>query len=230
MLVVGQPKNTAEYIQASSRVGRDAKRPGLVVSMSNWARPRDMAHFEQFRHYHETFYAQVESLSVTPYSETALERGLMGVLVSVARVADVRNGESLSPEPGAGRIEGRMTFARALIDQIATRAASAGSDKDTGDKVRAKLLQRLDRWFGKATEAHGALVYERSKGTDAIQFPMLISPEARTTSDAEKVFVVANSMREVQPEINLLVSPSKDRLAFKEPIGAPGWAFAEDDR
>ena len=80
MLVVGQPKNTAEYIQASSRVGRDPARPGLVVSLANWARPRDMAHFEQFQHYHETFYAQVEALSVTPYSEAALERGLMGVL------------------------------------------------------------------------------------------------------------------------------------------------------
>ena len=70
MLVVGQPKNTAEYIQASSRVGRERK-PGLVVSLANWSRPRDMAHFEQFRHYHETFYAQVEALSVTPYSDTA---------------------------------------------------------------------------------------------------------------------------------------------------------------
>lgn len=39
MLVVGQPKNTAEYIQASSRVGRDASRPGLVVTLGNWARP-----------------------------------------------------------------------------------------------------------------------------------------------------------------------------------------------
>ena len=89
MLVVGQPKNTAEYIQASSRVGRDAERPGLVVSLANWARPRDMAHFEQFQHYHETFYAQVEALSVTPYSEAALERGLTGVLISAARVMDV---------------------------------------------------------------------------------------------------------------------------------------------
>src|SRR3954451_11356009 len=104
MLVVGQPKNTAEYIQASSRVGRVAEKPGLVVSLANWSRPRDMAHFEQFRHYHETFYAQVEALSVTPYSETAMERGLMGVLVSAARVADARMGASLSPERGAGRI------------------------------------------------------------------------------------------------------------------------------
>ena len=39
-------------------------------------------------------------------------------------------------------------------------------------------------------------------------------------------------MREVQPEINLLVSPSADRLAFKEPVGSPDWTFPEevDDR
>src|SRR6266511_1683570 len=79
MLVVGQPKNTAEYIQASSRVGRSSARPGLVVTLGNWARPRDLAHFEQFRHYHETFYAQVEALSVTPFSPTSLERGIDGV-------------------------------------------------------------------------------------------------------------------------------------------------------
>ncbi|MCP6468058.1 hypothetical protein NL473_28715, partial [Klebsiella pneumoniae] len=73
MLMVGQPKNTAEYIQASSRVGRDGSRPGLVVTLGNWARPRDLAHFEQFRHYHETFYSQVEPLSVTPYSYTSID-------------------------------------------------------------------------------------------------------------------------------------------------------------
>ena len=87
MLVVGQPKNTAEYIQASSRVGRDAARPGLVVSLGNWARPRDLAHFEQFRHYHDTFYKQVEALSVTPFSPTSLERGIDGLLVGATRVA-----------------------------------------------------------------------------------------------------------------------------------------------
>ncbi|HUR05523.1 MAG TPA: DISARM system helicase DrmA, partial [Nonomuraea sp.] len=110
MLVVGQPKNTAEYIQASSRVGRDATRPGLVVSLGNWARPRDLAHFEQFRHYHETFYAQVEALSVTPFSATSLDRGLDGVLVSAARVLHAAQVQGLSPESNAGGIDGQRDF------------------------------------------------------------------------------------------------------------------------
>lgn len=105
MLVVGQPKNTAEYIQASSRVGRDGSRPGLVVTLGNWARPRDLAHYEQFRHYHETFYSQVEALSVTPYSPTSLDRGLDGLLVSVARVIQAPLDDGLSQERGAWRIK-----------------------------------------------------------------------------------------------------------------------------
>ena len=104
MLLVGQPKNTAEYIQASSRVGRDPSRPGLVVTLGNWARPRDLAHNESFRFYHETFYAQVEALSVTPFSVTSMERGLDGVLVSAARVLQGSHPGGLSPEKAAGLI------------------------------------------------------------------------------------------------------------------------------
>jgi hypothetical protein len=232
MLVVGQPKNTAEYIQASSRVGRDKDKPGLVLSLANWARPRDMAHFEQFRYYHETFYAQVEALSVTPFSEAALERGLMGVLVSAARVMDVGRAGSLSPELGAGRILDGTQRVDEVIGLLTARASRAYLEPDFDERVRAKLIQRRDRWFGRAKEEHGGLVYERSTDKTQVTRPLLISPEVRTTTPAEKVFVVANSMREVQPEINLLVSPSPDRLAAKDPVDAPAWEFttpAEED-
>ena len=84
MVVASQPKHTAEYIQATSRVGRQF--PGLVLTVYNWARPRDVSHYERFEHYHETFYQQVEPLSVTPFASRALDRGLSGACVTRAIV------------------------------------------------------------------------------------------------------------------------------------------------
>jgi len=228
MLVVGQPKNTAEYIQASSRVGRDARKPGLVVSLANWSRPRDMSHFESFRHYHETFYAQVEALSVTPYSDTAMERGLMGLLVSTIRVTDEGKVESLSPGTGAGEVLNKLPAAHKIIDRLIARATSAAPDSQTVDRMRQKLQQRLDRWYDKANEYDGALVYERPR-KGQVEWPLMISPETTVTTPADRVFVVANSMREVQPEFNLLVSPTQGNLAFKEPAAAPAWDFPKGD-
>src|SRR5439155_11065350 len=73
MAVNGQPKSAAEYIQATSRVGRSF--PGLVCTVLTWSRPRDLSHFETFEHYHATFYKHVEAQSVTPFAPRALDRG-----------------------------------------------------------------------------------------------------------------------------------------------------------
>lgn len=229
MLIVGQPKNTAEYIQASSRVGRSADRPGLVVTLGNWARPRDLAHFEQFRHYHETFYSAVEALSVTPYSRTSLDRGLEGVLVSATRVLAADAGDAgLSPEKGAGRVDAEAAFLDGLVDRLVGRALAA-SDEDAADLVRARLDNRVDTWKKRRTalaNEQKRLVYERTT-QGAGEAPLMIGAEASTTRDhlAGAPFVVANSMREVQPEINLLVSPDPKKLFFVPPDGVPGWVF-----
>lgn len=83
MNVMGQPKTTAEYIQATSRVGRET--PGLVVTSYNQAKSRDRSHYEQFRAYHETFYRFVEATSVTPFSDRARDRALQAVYVILCR-------------------------------------------------------------------------------------------------------------------------------------------------
>ena len=85
MVVFGQPKASAEYIQATSRVGRDADRPGLVVTIFNVHKPRDRSHYERFAAYHETFYRSVEATSVTPFSPRALDKGLAATLVGLVR-------------------------------------------------------------------------------------------------------------------------------------------------
>lgn len=235
MLVVGQPKNTAEYIQASSRVGRDATaRPGLVVSLGNWARPRDLAHFEQFKHYHETFYAQVEALSVTPYSPTSLGRGLEGVLVSAARVLQATTPNGLSPERQAGRINDEHDAVEGIITRLKKRIAAAAGTGPTGEaavkRAHDLLVNMLDQWSRRAklaAEKHQTLVYERT-GEGGKYMPLIISPEnakASVAGSAEAPFVIANSMREVQPEINLLVSPVPDRLFARTPAGVAEWAL-----
>jgi hypothetical protein len=103
MVVAGQPKSTAEYIQATSRVGR--RHPGLIATVYNWARPRDLSHYERFRHYHATFYQYVEALSVTPFSPRALDRGLSGVLVALTRLADFE----YNPQPGGRTDQARRS-------------------------------------------------------------------------------------------------------------------------
>ena len=83
MLMVGQPKLTSEYIQASSRVGRNS--PGVVFVMYDGARSRDRSHYEQFKSYHESFYKYVEPTGATPFSKPARDRALHAVVITLMR-------------------------------------------------------------------------------------------------------------------------------------------------
>lgn len=82
MAVVGQPRSTASYIQITGRVGRKwFERPGLILMLYNHNKRRDISHYEHFQSFHHRMYEQVEPTSATPYSHSALRRGLMGVLL-----------------------------------------------------------------------------------------------------------------------------------------------------
>ena len=84
MIVNGQPKSIAEYIQSTSRVGRGDV-AGLVVTIYNNAKARDRSHYETFRTWHSSLYRDVEATSVTPYSSRARDRALHAVLVALVR-------------------------------------------------------------------------------------------------------------------------------------------------
>jgi hypothetical protein len=83
MLLVGQPKLTSEYIQASSRVGREY--PGTAFVMYDGSKSRDRSHFEQFKAYHESFYRFVEPTGATPFSKPARDRALHAVVTAMLR-------------------------------------------------------------------------------------------------------------------------------------------------
>ncbi|MEK5433016.1 helicase-related protein [Lysinibacillus sp. FSL R7-0073] len=96
MSIVGQPKNTAQYIQVSGRVGRAwFERPGLVMTLYKLSMSRDKSHFEHFKEYHQSLYQHVEATSVTPFSEPSIDRALAGIMIGWLRqLGDEALGES----------------------------------------------------------------------------------------------------------------------------------------
>lgn len=195
MVVAGQPKSTSEYIQATSRVGRQGA--GLVISVANWARPRDLSHFESFCHYHATFYRQVEALSVTPYSTGALDRALTGVLVSTIR----QGGRDFNDNKTAQDIRPDHNVVREALEYLPMRAAEAGAGGPSAQEfVRATLQQRIDTWRGRAQRSRGGTRLGYSDARDGTTVGLLQMAGKKSWTE----FTVLNSLRDVEPEAALM--------------------------
>jgi ATP-dependent helicase YprA (DUF1998 family) len=117
MFVNGQPKTTAEYIQATSRVGRDVHKPGLVITLFNIHKPRDRSHYERFPTFHRSFYRSVEATSVTPFSPRALDRAMAAALVGLCR----QGFPFLTPSASAAEIDNRRSELETAAKRFAER-------------------------------------------------------------------------------------------------------------
>jgi hypothetical protein len=142
MAIVGQPKTTSQYIQVSSRVGRDPEKPGLVVVLYGQSKPRDRSHYERFRPYHQRLYAQVEPTSVTPFSAPAVERSLHGLIVAGVRQLGNQTTESSNPDPFPLCEESKL--GDLIKDMIYSRVSHVAPEER--DEVMRKFKRRLDEW------------------------------------------------------------------------------------
>ena len=139
MTVVGQPKTTAQYIQVSSRIGRELTRPGLVFTLYSASKARDISHFEKFKNYHQKIYSHVEPTSVTPFSIPAVERTLHALLVSLIRqMGDL---DTVAKDP-------TEVLPDTLIDMVRNMVASRVQSVSPEDEsfVIKELEKRLKEW------------------------------------------------------------------------------------
>lgn len=209
MFVLGQPKTHAEYIQATSRVGRDDDKPGLVLTLLNFHKPRDRSHYERFRHYHETFYRSVEVASITPFSARALDRGFAGALVALARHAE----SQLTPPGGAERIaDVRAVLERRLLATFLERVrqqpfADEAEREERLRSVQNRVVDLLDSWrtiFEDYRAAGVALQYQKYE----LKQPKPLLREVLDTdfeSEHHRKFRANRSLRDVEPEVNLFL-------------------------
>ena len=209
MAVLGQPKTHAEYIQATSRVGRDDQRPGLVVTLLNIHKPRDRSHYERFRYYHETFYRSVEVSSVTPFAARALDRGFAGALVGLARHAI----QQLTPPQGVELITNvRAALEVRLLDAFLGRVrqqpfVDESEREECLRSVQNRVVDLLDSWRRIFEDYHAAGVQMQYQKYELRQPRPLLREmlDKDFESEYHKKFRANRSLRDVEPEVNLFL-------------------------
>jgi hypothetical protein len=142
MAIVGQPKTTSQYIQVSSRIGRDPSKPGLAVVLFGQSKPRDRSHYERFRPYHQKLYAHVEPTSVTPFSPPAVDRALHGAVVVAVRQLGKLGSESNTPTPFP---LSQGTRLREIVEEMIDERVTSIAPEERSE-VMKKLQKRLDEW------------------------------------------------------------------------------------
>ena len=187
-----------------------AHTPGLVITVYNWARPRDLSHYETFEHYHATFYRHVEALSVTPFAPRARDRGLTGVLTALLRLETLDWSENL----GAERIDRVAPVTTEVVEAIIARAGELTSDTSVAEDVRAALAGRLDQLASEQAVTGRRLGYKQTR--DGQTYGLLKEPGVGRWTD----WTAPMSLREVEPEIRLILQPDAGGL-----VDMP-WTFA----
>lgn len=191
MVVKGQPKSTSEYIQASSRVGRDTKRPpGIVVALYAAMRPRDRSHYESFQSYHAALYRAVEPATVTPFSPQAKERALHATLVLAMRHAlgwvEPRDAREFDPD---------KPKQKSLIDRLRLRLLAACRD-DERQELSDSLNAIIEKWQRMTREEGAPLSF-----SDARQFRPLLAQFPADGASPGDAWPTLNSMRHVDGEV-----------------------------
>lgn len=217
MVVMGQPKTSSEYIQATSRVGRDKLRPGLVVTLLNVHKPRDRSHYERFTVYHRTFYRAVEATSVTPFSPRALDRALAGALVGLCR----HSLTEMEPSAKAGSAPALLPSLQKIVRVFADRALNHDADKASTpegaelaahvDDLAQDLVAKWSQIATKCVNEGSALTYQKyetGRQGEALIRDFLDTDFQSGKPTIFRHFRANRSMRDVEPAVEVLLENS----------------------
>jgi superfamily II DNA/RNA helicase len=179
MMVNGQPKNHSEYIQATGRIGR--QNPGLIVTIYSYTKPRDLSHYENFKIYHSSYYKNVETVSLTPFTIRCREIALFGVLVGILRMKLSR----LSKNTDAKYFDPKDEDQMKIIDEIKLVFKKRVEDVDPSEQERTmKNIEKLLTRWSKYKKLHG----------DLLEYREISVPEASKVKKAQKYYLLKSDL------------------------------------
>jgi hypothetical protein len=199
MFMLGQPKTTAEYIQASSRVGR--KQPGLVTVLYNPTRSRDRSFYEHFQRYHGSFYAEVEATSVTPFSSRARDRALHAAFVIIAR----HTVEQFAGDTGAFGFEPNHPAVTEIKGYLLDRLSR--QDQTEKSSVSEQLDSIISRWAKKKSSRANGLCYRYDHNDEHGNLLVDYGTHDTQLTVEENEFPTMNQMRNVDAICQVYVTP-----------------------
>jgi len=142
MIINGQPLTTAEYIQASSRVGR-GETPGIVFVNYYKTQARSLSHYENFRSYHDSFYRFVEPSSLTPFTFQARSRALHAALVIAIRHSNI----GMLKNDSAGNFDKESESVKKVLKEMKIRCKLAiGKNKDMVRNTQEHIDNLVNEW------------------------------------------------------------------------------------
>ncbi len=83
MLFFGYPRKTFQYIQSSSRVGRQSETPGFVLDVFDPIKERDKHRFRYFEKMHQYLDRTVEPVPIDRWAKFGIDRTFTGIFNSI---------------------------------------------------------------------------------------------------------------------------------------------------
>jgi len=212
MTVVGQTKNSSEYIQATGRIGRRADIPGLIFTFFNPYKPRDLSHYENFSGFHKTMQKSLESSSLTPFSVRALDRALHAVFIAMVRLSIPRfavretANDFEADDPDILEIKEFILDRFMSIEHVDDKSNEYASLKEKLDLI----IESWDKYIGECEENPKGVWYNNPSGPDIyhnqkVNKNILMIEFAKKPDESNQKFPIATpeSLRNVEKEIPL---------------------------
>jgi hypothetical protein len=191
MVMNGMPPNTAEYIQASSRVAR--KNEGVVFTLYDPFNTRDISFYEDFVQFHKTFYKQVEPLSVTPFAENALDKMLFTMILAYFRHTTNYTANNMANALINDDVKKEL---KTNLYKIFSAHKFAEQDLEL---INEKIDEILKSWQYKIDSQNDLKYYWKDHKKES-----LVTPLQEKINDSD-VLVAMQSMRSVEPNSEILI-------------------------